>query len=92
MWIRDRDINIQGDSVTVAKTSGLDTSYAFEYSLGKAETVTFMMPNAFGGSSSKPAGENSKVVSKLMEKGVDENNAIQFASQLPGYWLSLIHI
>ncbi|HRA12493.1 MAG TPA: YfhO family protein [Chitinophagaceae bacterium] len=81
-----KDINIQGDSVTVAKTSGLDTSYAFEYSLGKAETVTFMMPNAFGGSSSKPAGENSKVVSKLMEKGVDENNAIQFASQLPGYW------
>jgi len=81
-----KDINIQGDSVTVAKTSGLDTSYAFEYSLGKAETVTFMMPNAFGGSSSKPAGENSKVVSKLMEKGIDENNATQFASQLPGYW------
>lgn len=81
-----KDINIQGDSVTVAKTSGLDTSYAFEYSLGKAETVTFLMPNAFGGSSSKPAGENSKVVDKLMEKGVDENNATQFASQLPAYW------
>lgn len=81
-----KDINIQGDSITVAKTSGLDTSYAFEYSLGKAETVTFMMPNAFGGSSSKPAGENSKVISKLMEKGVDENNATQFASQLPAYW------
>ena len=36
-----KDINIQGDSVTIAKTSGLDTSYAFQYSLGKAETVTF---------------------------------------------------
>ena len=41
-----KDINIQGDSVTVAKTSGLDTSYAFEYSLGKAETVTFKIGRA----------------------------------------------
>lgn len=81
-----KDIEIKGDSVSATKTSGLDTSYAFEYSLGKAETVTFMMPNAFGGSSSKPAGENSKVVDKLMDKGVDESNATQFASQLPAYW------
>ena len=81
-----KDINIQGDSVTVAKTSGLDTSYAFQYSLGKAETVTFMMPNAFGGRDGKLGDENSKVVGKLMEKGVDENNATQFASQLPAYW------
>ncbi len=81
-----KDISIVGDSVTIAKTSGLDTSYAFEYSLGKAETVTLLMPNAFGGSSTKPAGENSKVVEKLMDKGVDENNATQFASNLPAYW------
>ena len=81
-----KDIHIEGDSVTVAKTSGLDTSYAFEYSLGQAETVTLLMPNAFGGSSSKPAGENSNVVDKLKEKGVDENNATQFAANLPAYW------
>nr|HQU55929.1 hypothetical protein [Chitinophagaceae bacterium] len=81
-----KDINIQGDSVTAAKTSGLDTSYAFEYSLGKAETVTLLMPEAFGGSSAKPTGENSKVVSKLVGQGVSEGNAIQFASGLPAYW------
>lgn len=81
-----KNINIKGDSVSVTKTSGLDTSYAFEYSLGQAEAVTLLMPNAFGGSSGKRAGENSKVISKLMDKGVDENNATQFAANLPAYW------
>lgn len=81
-----KDISIEGDSVKIVKTSGLDTSYAFEYSLGRAETVTLLMPNAFGGSSSKPAAEGSHVVKKLMDKGVDENNATQFAANLPGYW------
>jgi hypothetical protein len=81
-----KSISIEGDSVKGAKTSGLDTSYAFEYSLGTAETVTFLLPDAFGGSSSKPAGENSKVVQKLINKGVDENQATQFAANLPAYW------
>ena len=81
-----KNISIEGDSVKVAKTSGLDTSYAFEYSLGTAETVTLLMPNAFGGSSSTPAGEDSKVVQKLIGKGVDENQATQFAANLPAYW------
>lgn len=81
-----KNISIEGDTVKVAKTSGLDTSYAFEYSLGTAETVTLLMPNAFGGSSSRPAGEDSKVVGKLIDKGIPENQAIQFAASLPGYW------
>ncbi|OSZ77604.1 hypothetical protein CAP36_14620 [Chitinophagaceae bacterium IBVUCB2] len=81
-----KNISIEGDSVKVAKTSGLDTSYAFQYSLGTAETVTFLMPNAFGGSSSRPAGEESKVVEKLIDKGIPENQATQFAANLPAYW------
>ncbi len=81
-----KNISIEGDSVKVAKTSGLDTSYAFQYSLGPAETATFLMPNAFGGSSSKPAGEDSKVIQKLIDKGIPENQATQFAANLPAYW------
>lgn len=81
-----KEITIEGDSVKTAKTSGLDTSYAFQYSLGKAETVTLLMPNAFGGSSSKMTGESSHVVSKLTDKGIPEADAQQLAQSLPRYW------
>lgn len=81
-----KDISIEGDSVKVAKTSGLDTAYAFQYSLGKVETVTLLMPNAFGGSSNKMTGENSHVVSKLTDKGIPENNALQLVQSIPKYW------
>ncbi len=81
-----KNISIEGDSVKVAKTSGLDTSYAFEYSLGTAETVTFLMPNAFGGGGSTLAGESSNAIEKLVEKGVNENAATQLIANLPGYW------
>ena len=81
-----KDISIEGDSVKVAKTSGLDTGYAFQYSLGKAETVTLLMPNAFGGSSSKMTGESSHVISKLTDKGIQETNAVQLAQSIPKYW------
>jgi len=84
-----KDIAIEGDTVKVAKTKGLDTSYAFVYSLGKAEIATLLMPNAFGGSSSQVVGENSKVVEKLTSKGVDENNATQLTGSLPKYWGAL---
>ena len=42
-----KDISVEGDVVKKAKTSGLDTSYAFQYSFGRAETVVLMMPKAF---------------------------------------------
>ncbi len=84
-----KDISIDGDSVTTAKTKGLDTSYAFVYSLGKAETFTLMMPNAFGGGSGNPLSENSKVISKLVSKGIPEGTALQVAASLPKYWGAL---
>lgn len=85
-----KDINIDGDKVEKIKTSGLDTGYAFMYSVGNAETATLLMPNAFGGSSSKQLSESSAVVKKLTDKGVPENSAMQLAGQLPKYWGGLL--
>ncbi len=84
-----KDISIDGDSVTTAKTKGLDTSYAFIYSLGKAETFTLMMPNAFGGGSDKYLSETSNVVDKLVSKNIPEATAQQVVQSLPKYWGAL---
>ncbi|MEO7922243.1 MAG: hypothetical protein ABIR30_01050 [Chitinophagaceae bacterium] len=81
-----KDIIIEGDSVKAVKTSGLDTGYAFEYSLRKAETFTLMLPNAFGGGSYARFGEGSKVAKKLVDRGVPESDAEQVAQNMPKYW------
>lgn len=81
-----KNIAIEGNKVEAAKSTGLDTSYAFQYSLGKAETAVILMPEAFGGSSQKTLGENSKVIEKLTDKGVDAGQATQVAARLPKYW------
>ncbi len=81
-----KDVTIEGDSVKAASTKGLDTAYAFEYSLGRAETMTFIMPNAFGGFSKHMTGEGSNVVKKLVNKGIPENSAEQVAQSMPAYW------
>jgi hypothetical protein len=80
------NIEIKGSTVIAKKTTGLNTDYAFQYSLGKAESFVTLMPEAFGGSSRKYLPENSKVIEKLTEKGIPENSATQIASQLPQYW------
>ena len=84
-----KDISIEGDTVKTAKTSGLDTSYAFIYSIGKAEISTLLMPNAFGGGSSKTVGEGSHVIDKLTGKGIPESSAQQVVGSLPRYWGAL---
>jgi Bacterial membrane protein YfhO len=81
-----KDVTIEGDSVKTVKTTGLDTGYAFEYSLGKGEITTYLMPDGFGGGSNKTVGEGSHVVKKLVDKGVDEVSAQQLAETLPKYW------
>ena len=81
-----KDLDITSDTVKAVKTKGLDTSYAFEYSLGKGETVSLIMPNAYGGYSGRYAGEESNVVKKLTDLGVPENNAVQVAQGMPVYW------
>jgi hypothetical protein len=81
-----KTIDIQGDKVTPTKTAGLDTSYAFSYSLGKREAITTLMPNAFGGSMKNMYDENSKIASKLIERGAPEANAAQIASSMSKFW------
>ncbi|MDB5248512.1 MAG: hypothetical protein JWQ40_2906 [Segetibacter sp.] len=81
-----KTIEGSGAQMKQVKTTGLDVDYALNYSAGKSEFLTFLMPNVFGSSSSETFDENSKVVTALTEKNIPENTAVQIATQLPKYW------
>ncbi|MBC8034730.1 MAG: hypothetical protein H7Y03_11325, partial [Chitinophagaceae bacterium] len=81
-----KTIDINGSEIKKVKTEGLDLSYAFQYSFGISEFVTFLMPYSYGGSSGEVFEEDSKLVTALTEKNIPESNAVQLASSLPKYW------
>ena len=82
-----KDLSIdESGKVNLTKTTGLDTAYAFEYSLAPKESFTLLLPNAYGGGHSRNFKEGSQIAKQLMEKGIDEANAEQLAQSLPQYW------
>lgn len=75
-----------------ATKGGLDKDYAFQWSYGKAETMTLLVPNAFGGSSAEGLGENSKAIEVLQEnaQSLPQGYAEQIAQSSPMYWGELL--
>jgi hypothetical protein len=71
---------------TQAPSNGLDKEYAYQWSQGVMECLTFLVPNAYGGSTGTSLGDDSKVVKELVNMGVDPVQAQQFSRQLPAYW------
>jgi hypothetical protein len=71
---------------TKEASTGLTKDYAYEYSQGVAECITFLIPNAYGGGSSTPIGEGSNVAKVLTDKGIDATQAENFAQRMPLYW------
>ena len=82
-----RTTNPDGKSDGNTSKSGLDKDYAFSYSYGKAETLTLLIPNAFGGSSGGGLSTDSNFYKALVGKGLDPASAKQFAELgAPAYW------
>ncbi|MEP7256651.1 MAG: YfhO family protein [Ferruginibacter sp.] len=73
---------------TNATIGGLDKDYAFRWSYGKAETMTLLVPNAFGASSSEGLGEDSKAMQVLQENAgtLPQGFAQQIAQSSGMYW------
>ena len=72
---------------TAEPSSGLPRDYAYEWSQGVGECITFLIPNAYGGSSRGSDNINSAVVKKLTEIGADPEQAAYISqSALPLYW------
>jgi len=82
--------SIRGKSNLTQKTAGgagngLDKEYAYGWSQGVGECITFLIPNAYGGGSGGALNADSKVAQALTEKGVPADQAAGFAAQST-YW------
>ena len=82
--------SIRGKSNLTSKTAGgagtgLDKEYAYAWSQGVGECITFLIPNVYGGGSSTVLGTDAKSVALLTEKGVPVDQAQGFISQ-HSYW------
>ncbi|GGH31169.1 hypothetical protein FAZ19_21985 [Sphingobacterium alkalisoli] len=69
-----------------AKDGGLDREYAYAWSQGIGENITFLIPNAYGGKSQGVLDKESNVVKFFTGLGVPEVQAVQFAQNIPTYW------
>jgi hypothetical protein len=64
----------------------LQIDYATNWSYGKAETGTFIIPNFHGGSSSGSLTEKSESFDALISNGVPKKSAKDFIKAVPLYW------
>jgi hypothetical protein len=70
------------------KTTGLDKDYVTGWSYGIGETMTLLIPNVYGGSSSAKVGRNSEIAKALEKNNVAKETIDNYTSQrLPFmYW------
>ncbi len=67
-------------------STGLPKDYAYQWSQGVKECLTFLIPNAYGGSSRGHADPDSNVAKTLIGMGADANQAANVAGSLALYW------
>jgi hypothetical protein len=75
-------------------STGLAKDYAYQWSQGVGECLTFLVPNAYGGGSgTEPFDQKSNITKAFIAKGVPEADAVKYATQIsyqyPGfstYW------
>jgi len=63
------------------RTSGLDKSYATQWSYGVGETMTLLIPDFYGGSSNESPGMNSNIAKVLRTNNIPDDNIRQFSAQ-----------
>lgn len=67
-------------------SSGLDQDYALSWSYGKAETLTLLVPDIFGGGTGVELSKNSNTFKALQDNGIPTAQARQFIKNVPLYW------
>ena len=68
------------------RTSGLDIDYATQWSYGRAETMTLLIPDFMGGGSMRNPGEDSNTYEEFVKLGLPANQAKSYVKMIPMYW------
>ncbi|MDR0574928.1 MAG: hypothetical protein LBG96_13045 [Tannerella sp.] len=76
---------LQNNAKGEKESSGLGIDYAFAWSYGKSETMTLLIPNFLGASSSYDIGENSEYYNLLKKAGYG-GQAARASKYAPMYW------
>src|SRR5690606_37484694 len=74
------------DSLAVGSSKGVDRDYAYQWSQGVGENLTFLIPNAYGGGVSGALDADSEVAKTLAGRGVPADQAAAVAKDMPTYW------
>ncbi|MDQ0106598.1 hypothetical protein J2T02_001709 [Chitinophaga terrae (ex Kim and Jung 2007)] len=82
------ELTLDKEDVAQKKSTGLDIDYAFDWSYGKAETGTFLIPGYVGNSSGQRLSTNSNFAQQMVSLGVPEAQVEQYLAQqkLPLYY------
>ncbi len=64
---------------------GLDIKYATDWSYGKGETMTLLIPNWEGGASGYDLGKDSQLSQAMRKQGVPKRDAEAFCQSAPTY-------
>lgn len=72
---------------TAEPNNGLAKDYAYEWSQGVGECITFLIPNAYGGGAQGSIDPDSHVIKALGSGGADPNQVLEISARyLPLYW------
>ncbi|MEZ2337044.1 hypothetical protein AB6735_15475 [Mucilaginibacter sp. RCC_168] len=72
---------------TTEPSNGLPRDYAYQWSQGVGECITFLIPDAYGGSGRGPSDADSHVAKALIDKGAPADQAVYIAQNaMPLYW------
>ena len=69
-----------------ADAANADRDYVFLWSIWKMETLTLLIPNAFGGASNLNIGTDSELGQVLQANNVPRQQVQQYTANAPTYW------
>ena len=73
-------------STNTQSNGGLDKDYALQWSYGKMETMTLLIPEFFGGSSNTELSDKSATAEAMSKNGISPNDAKRYLKGMPTYW------